>query len=166
MDQLTAAVIAAAIAFGSALLGAVAGYLGAVQLHIKDVQAQQRGAARAVYYEVRRNAAMLGGVLAEPMLPIPLDRSSFESCIAVLANFLTPAELEAVTLAYIQHENVLRVIAGMQDRRSVDLMPDEKGLLTIMLQQQLAARDVLMLRGFDAAERQQLADHRAAQMGL
>lgn len=145
-----------AIPFGSAVLGAIVGYLGAFWLHQSDVRAERRGSARAVYYEVRRNAATIGAALESPMLPMPLERSSYDACIPILANFLGPSELEPVTLAYIQHENVLRIIADAERRSLIELTTEQRSVLEIMLKHQVEAIRVLLRRGFNEGEQRQL----------
>ncbi len=140
------------VAFGSAILGSAVGFIGARLLHDEDIKAQRRGAVRAVYYEVRRNAAALKTTLDEGRVPMPLERSSYDACLVQLATFLTPVELETVTRAYIQHDNVARIIRVVDRRGPGAIDSDAHELMAIMLGHQRDARDVLLDRGFTGRE--------------
>jgi hypothetical protein len=141
------------------VIGSVVGVLGwlFVGLYIqrRNVQREQRNAARAVYFELDVNRLNIG-VAREFGTFTPLTRGSFERLLPDLAAWLPVDKLQLVVAAYLGH-------AGYgQASADADLGPAQRRMiLDALLAAHERALEVLAARLFSPAEARALEIARA-----
>lgn len=126
----------AVIGFGGALLGAVAGFLGAVYMERRRTQRTWLGMMRAVAAEMRENAASV--VMAQ--YSGQQQDFSFEAWHAArfeLAQFLDKKLFDDILMVYMLLPNVVTVSATVGQSEPVQTWLDKSNKTRIALEQQL-----------------------------
>jgi hypothetical protein len=124
-----------------ALVGALLAYLGASSLQRQVIQRRERGAARAVYYEVATIASdlVVAFHLGRPVPEVPT--ATYERDAGELALFLKPVDFDKVAFAYYS-------LHLYQQRPNLDDVSD----LAVIIDHFTAAREVLATAAYTPAE--------------
>ncbi len=128
---------------GASLVASFIAYLAARHLQNEAIRRHERGAARAVYYEVAQIASDLI-ITAEQGLGMPsVSAATYEQAAADLVVFLAPTDFDKVAFAYYSvHLDQRHAPPGAMD------LPD----LPEIIARFAAARDVLEHAAFTPEE--------------
>jgi hypothetical protein len=128
---------------GASLLASFLAYYGARRLQDSAIRRRERGAARAVYYEVAQIASDLVIAVMHRLAMPSISTATYDRAAADLAVFLTPSDFDKVAFAYYSvHLCQWHAPVGTAD------LPD----LPVIVERFAAARDVLEHTAFTSEE--------------
>lgn len=128
---------------GAALVASGIAYLGARYLQIEATRRRERGATRAVYYEVGAIASSLIATVEDGLWAVPsVSTATYERAVGDLAVFLAPADFDKVALAYYTLQRLEQRAPGTAEVTD----------LPVVINYLEAARDVLGKAAFTEAE--------------